>query len=154
MDDADPKKDRLLLNEKRIQDLAQSLRDVAALPDPTGEVLLEKTIEQGMSLQKLTVPLGVVGVIYESRPNVTLDVASLCLRSGNACVLKGGKEAHFSNTYLVSLIHESLAEFGIDPSCGNAFANRPEFVNELLTATKYVDIIIPRGSEGLIQICS
>lgn len=151
MDDADPKKDRLLLNEKRINDLAQSLREVAALPDPTGEVLLEKTIEQGMSLQKLTVPLGVVGVIYESRPNVTLDVASLCLRSGNACVLKGGKEAHFSNTYLVSLIHESLAEMAIDEAAVMLLPTDRKFVNELLTATKYVDIIIPRGSEGLIQ---
>jgi glutamate-5-semialdehyde dehydrogenase len=151
MDDADPKKDRLLLNEKRIIDLAQSLRDVAALPDPTGEVLLEKTIEQGMSLQKLTVPLGVVGVIYESRPNVTLDVASLCLRSGNACVLKGGKEAHYSNTFLVSLIHESLAEMDIDQAAVMLLPTDRKFVNELLTATKYVDIIIPRGSESLIQ---
>jgi glutamate-5-semialdehyde dehydrogenase len=151
MDDADPKKDRLLLTEKRIVDLAQSLRDVAALPDPTGEILLEKTIEQGMSLQKLTVPLGVVGVIYESRPNVTLDVASLCLRSGNACVLKGGKEAHFSNTYLVGLIHESLMEIGIDWSAVMLLPTDRKFVNELLTATQYVDIIIPRGSEGLIQ---
>ena len=151
MDDADPKKDRLLLNERRIINLAQSLRDVAALPDPTGEVLLEKTIEQGMSLQKLTVPLGVVGVIYESRPNVTLDVASLCLRSGNACVLKGGKEAHFSNTYLVGLIHESLVEMGIDQAAVMLLPTDRKFVNELLTATKYVDIIIPRGSEGLIQ---
>jgi glutamate-5-semialdehyde dehydrogenase len=151
MDDADPKKDRLLLNEKRIIDLAQSLREVAALPDPTGAVLLEKTIEQGMSLQKLTVPLGVVGVIYESRPNVTLDVASLCLRSGNACVLKGGKEAHFSNTFLVGLIHESLAEMGIDKAAVMLLPTDRKFVNELLTATKYVDIIIPRGSESLIQ---
>jgi len=151
MDDADPKKDRLLLNEKRIVDLAQSLRDVAALPDPTGEILLEKTIEQGMSLQKLTVPLGVVGVIYESRPNVTLDVASLCLRSGNACVLKGGKEAHFSNTFLVGLIHESLTEAGVDRAAVMLLPTDRKFVNELLTATKYVDIIIPRGSEGLIQ---
>lgn len=151
MDDADPKKDRLLLNEKRIQDLAQSLLDVAALPDPTKGVLLERTIEQGLSLQKIAVPLGVVGVIYESRPNVTLDVASLCLRSGNACVLKGGKEAHFSNTYLVSLIHESLAEFNVPDGAVTLLPAGREFVMELLTATKYVDIIIPRGSEGLIK---
>ena len=151
MDDADPKKDRLLLNEKRIQDLAQSLRDVAALPDPTKGVLLERTIEQGLSLQKIAVPLGVVGVIYESRPNVTLDVASLCLRSGNACVLKGGKEAHFSNTYLVSLIHESLSEFDVPDGAVTLLPTGREFVMELLTATKYVDIIIPRGSESLIK---
>ena len=151
MDDGDPKKDRLLLNETRIKGLVQSLKDVAALPDPTGEVLLERTIEQGLSLKKIAVPLGVVGVIYESRPNVTLDVASLCLRSANACVLKGGKEAHFSNTYLVSLIHESLAEAGVDKGAVTLLPTGREFVNELLTATKYVDIIIPRGSEGLIK---
>jgi len=151
MDDADPKKDRLLLNEKRIQDLAQSLSDIAALPDPTGEVLVERTIEQGLSLKKITVPLGVVGVIYESRPNVTLDVASLCLRSGNACVLKGGKEAHFSNTYLVGLIHESLSEFNVPNGAVTLLPTGREFVMELLTATKYVDIIIPRGSESLIK---
>lgn len=151
MDDADPKKDRLLLNEKRIQDLAQSLKDIAALPDPTGEILVERTIEQGLSLKKITVPLGVVGVIYESRPNVTLDVASLCLRSGNACVLKGGKEAHFSNTYLVGLIHESLSEFGVPDGAVTLLPTGREFVMELLTATKYVDIIIPRGSESLIK---
>lgn len=151
MDDNDPKKDRLLLNESRIKGLAQSLREVAALPDPTGEVLLERTIEQGLLLKKIAVPLGVVGVIYESRPNVTLDVASLCLRSGNACVLKGGKEAHFSNTYLVNLIHESLAEAGIDKGAVTLLPTGREFVHELLTATKYVDIIIPRGSEGLIK---
>ncbi|MEO6284670.1 MAG: glutamate-5-semialdehyde dehydrogenase [Dyadobacter sp.] len=151
MDDADPKKDRLLLNEKRINDLAQSLIDVAGLPDPTGEVFVEKTIEQGLSLKKIAVPLGVVGVIYESRPNVTIDVASLCLRSANACVLKGGKEAHFSNTCLVSLIHETLEEFGVPKAAVTLLPTGREFVGELLTATQYVDIIIPRGSEGLIK---
>ncbi|CAG5007207.1 Gamma-glutamyl phosphate reductase [Dyadobacter sp. CECT 9275] len=151
MDDADPKKDRLLLNEKRIGDLAQSLRDVASLPDPTGEVLLTRSIEQDLALQKVSVPLGVVGVIYESRPNVTIDVASLCLRSGNACVLKGGKEAHFSNTYLVSLIHESLQELGVPAAAVMLLPTGREFVSELLNATQYVDIIIPRGSESLIK---
>jgi glutamate-5-semialdehyde dehydrogenase len=151
MDDADPKKDRLLLNEKRILDLAVSLRDVASLPDPTKDILSEKTIEQGLSLQKIAVPLGVVGVIYESRPNVTIDVASLCLRSANACVLKGGKEAHYSNTYLVGLIHEALAEFGVPGGAVTLLPTGREFVGELLTATQYVDIIIPRGSEGLIK---
>lgn len=151
MDDADPKKDRLLLNARRIQDLAQSLRDVAALPDPTGEVFVEKTLEQGLLLKKIAVPLGVVGVIYESRPNVTIDVASLCLRSGNACVLKGGKEAHFSNTYLVGLILETLAAFNIPGGAVTLLPAGREFVGELLTATQYVDIIIPRGSESLIK---
>jgi glutamate-5-semialdehyde dehydrogenase len=151
MDDADPKKDRLLLNEKRINDLAQSLIDVAGLPDPAGEIFVEKTIQQGLSLKKIAVPLGVVGVIYESRPNVTIDVASLCLRSANACVLKGGKEAHFSNTYLVSLIHEILIQFGVPKAAVTLLPTGREFVGELLTATQYIDIIIPRGSEGLIK---
>ncbi|WP_266368170.1 glutamate-5-semialdehyde dehydrogenase [Tellurirhabdus rosea] len=151
MPDGDPKKDRLLLNESRIRALADSLRDVAALPDPTGEVLLQRTIEQGLQLRKIAVPLGVVGVIYESRPNVTLDVAALCLRSGNACVLKGGKEAHYSNTALVSLIHRALGEAGVPEAAVTLLPPDRAVVNELLTATRYVDIIIPRGSEGLIQ---
>lgn len=151
MDDADPKKDRLLLNHKRINELAQSLIEVAELPDPTGEVFVDKTIQQGLSLKKIAVPLGVVGVIYESRPNVTIDVASLCLRSANACVLKGGKEAQNSNDYLVGLIHESLAEFGVPSAAVTLLPTGREFVGELLTAIQYVDIIIPRGSEGLIK---
>ena len=151
MPDGDPKKDRLFLNEKRIQGLADSLRDVAQLPDPSGEVLLEREIEQGLKLKKIAVPLGVVGAIFESRPNVTVDVAALCLRSGNACVLKGGKEADFSNRYLVSLIHQALAEYHIDTNAAMLLPTDRQFVNELLTATRYVDIIIPRGSESLIQ---
>ncbi len=151
MDDSDPKKDRLLLNEIRIKGLAQSLRDVAQLPDPTGEILLEKTLEQGLQLRKIAVPLGVVGVIYESRPNVTLDVAALCLRSGNACVLKGGKEASYSNACLVELIHQSLDVFGVPREAVMLLPTDRSFVTELLTATRYVDIIIPRGSESLIQ---
>jgi len=149
--DTDPKKDRLLLNPARLKGLAESLRDVARLPDPTGQVLLERTIEQGLQLRKIAVPLGVVGVIYESRPNVTLDVAALCLRSGNACVLKGGKEAHHSNQVLVALIHQALREFGVPEAAVTLLPPDRAVVNELLTATRYVDIIIPRGSEGLIQ---
>ncbi|HLL97213.1 MAG TPA: glutamate-5-semialdehyde dehydrogenase [Spirosoma sp.] len=156
MDSTDPKYDRLKLTESRIDGLAQSLREVALLPDPAGEILVDRTIEQGLKLKKISVPLGVVGVIYEARPNVTVDVASLCLRSGNACVLKGGKEADFSNRYLVGLIQGVLAEFDVPkaavtllPSDGPA--SRGAVVNELLTAVRYVDIIIPRGSESLIQ---
>jgi glutamate-5-semialdehyde dehydrogenase len=102
-------------------------------------------------MQKIAVALGVVGVIYESRPNVTLDVAALCLRSGNACVLKGGKEASFSNSYLVGLIHESLRAFELPEAAVMLLPTNRKYVNELLTATRYVDIIIPRGSESLIQ---
>ncbi|WP_234735984.1 glutamate-5-semialdehyde dehydrogenase [Tellurirhabdus bombi] len=149
--DTDPKKDRLLLTDKRIADLANSLREVAQLPDPAGQVLLEREIEQGLVLRKVAVPLGVVGVIYESRPNVTLDVASLCLRSGNACVLKGGKEAHHSNLALVALIHRALQEFQVPEAAVLLLPPDRAVVNDLLTATRYVDIIIPRGSESLIQ---
>lgn len=151
MPESDPKYDRLKLTKARIADLSTSLRQVAVLPDPAGEVILERTIEQGLQLKKITVPLGVVGVIYEARPNVTVDVASVCLRSGNACVLKGGKEADFSNRYLVGLIQGVLVEFGVPKAAVTLLPPDRAVVNELLTATRYVDIIIPRGSESLIQ---
>jgi len=147
----DPKYDRLKLTEPRVDGLVRSLRDVAVLPDPAGEVLVERTIEQGLTLKKIAVPLGVVGVIYEARPNVTVDVASLCLRSGNACVLKGGKEADFSNRYLVGLIQGVLVEFDVPKAAVTLLPPDRSVVNELLTAVRYVDIIIPRGSESLIQ---
>lgn len=154
--DDDPKKDRLKLTEARVADLARSLNEVANLPDPSGQVLLDRTIEKGLQLRKLAVPLGVVGAIYESRPNVTVDVAALCLRSGNACVLKGGKEADFSNRVLVGLIEQALEAFDIPKAAVTLLpldgeGQRGAVVNELLTATRYVDIIIPRGSESLIQ---
>lgn len=151
MDKADPKYDRLLLTESRIQGLADSLREVAVLPDPTGEILVERNLENGLNIKKIAVPMGVVGVIYESRPNVTIDVASLCLRSGNACVLKGGKEAIFSNTCLVGLIHEALAKFGVAADAVLLLSTDRKFTEELLKATRFVDIIIPRGSDSLIQ---
>jgi glutamate-5-semialdehyde dehydrogenase len=151
MDKADPKYDRLLLNESRIQGLADSLREVALLPDPTGEILIERNLENGLNIKKIAVPMGVVGVIYESRPNVTIDVASLCLRSGNACVLKGGKEAIFSNTCLIGLIHQALAKFGVADEAVLLLPTDRKFTEELLKATRYVDIIIPRGSDSLIQ---
>jgi len=151
MDKADPKYDRLLLTESRIQGLADSLREVALLPDPTGEILTERNLENGLNIKKIAVPIGVVGVIYESRPNVTIDVASLCLRSGNACVLKGGKEAIFSNTCLVGLIHQILVKFGVADEAVLLLPSDRKFTDELLKATRYVDIIIPRGSDSLIQ---
>lgn len=147
----DPKYDRLKLTESRVLDLAQSLRDVARLPDPTGVLLLEREIKPGLHLKKIAVPLGVVGVIYESRPNVTIDVAALCLRSGNACVLKGSREADFSNRALVVLIQQVLEEFAIPKAAVTLLPSDRAVVSELLTATRYVDIIIPRGSESLIQ---
>ena len=151
MPETDPKYDRLKLTETRVADLSKSLREVAVLPDPAGEVIIDRTIEQGLKLKKIAVPLGVVGVIYEARPNVTVDVASLCLRSGNACVLKGGKEADFSNRYLISLIQGVLVEFGVPKAAVTLLPPDRAVVNELLTATRYVDIIIPRGSDSLIQ---
>ena len=147
----DPKKDRLLLNEKRLMDLAQSIRDIAALPDPSGQLLLERTLPNGIQLRKIAVPLGVVGIIYESRPNVTLDVSALCLRSGNAVVLRGGSEAIHSNRALVAVIHQALDEMAIPRAAVTLLPTDRALMQELLTATRYVDIIIPRGSEALIQ---
>jgi glutamate-5-semialdehyde dehydrogenase len=151
MPDSDPKKDRLRLTEARVADLAASLRQVALLPDPSGEVVLEREIEQGLRLKKLAVPLGVVGVIYESRPNVTVDVAALCLRSGNACVLKGGKEADHSNRVLVGLIQDVLTDYNVPTAAVTLLPADRAATSELLTAVRYVDIIIPRGSDSLIQ---
>ncbi len=149
--DADPKKDRLRLSPARLQDLAHSLRQVARLPDPAGLLMAERELQPGLWLKKLAVPLGVVGVIYESRPNVTVDVAALCLRSGNGCVLKGGKEADYSNRALVGLIQAVLREFDVPEAAVQLLPPTRAAVAELLTATRYVDVLIPRGSESLIQ---
>jgi glutamate-5-semialdehyde dehydrogenase len=151
MDTADPKYDRLSLTESRILGLATALRNVSVLRDPVGQILLEKTLPNGLLLQKVSNPLGVIGIIYESRPNVTIDVASLCLRSGNAAILKGGKEAHFSNTYLVSLIHQVLVEYNIPTEAVTLLPTDRTYTQALLEAEKYVDVIIPRGSAGLIN---
>lgn len=151
MPDNDPKKDRLLLTEVRIEDLAKSVEDIAALPDPSNRLLSEKILDNGLLVQKITVPLGVVGVIYESRPNVTVDVAALCIQSGNVCLLRGGTDAFYTNTYLVALIQEVLADFDLDVSIVQLLPADRKFMPELLTATKYVDILIPRGSQQLID---
>lgn len=151
MPDTDPKKDRLLLNTTRILALAQSLEDIALLPDPSNQVISEKRLENGLLVRKQTVPLGVVGVIYESRPNVTVDVAALCIRSGNACVLRGGTDAFYTNTMLVSIIREALQEAGSDPEAVQLLPTDRAFIGEMLTAVKYIDILIPRGSQQLIE---
>lgn len=151
MEDSNPKKDRLLLNESRIKDLANSLHDVIKLEDPTGKVLSDITTENGLHIQKITVPIGVVGVIYEARPNVTIDVAALCLYAGNAVVLRGGSDAEFTNQILVTLIHQALKENNIDENAVQLLPVDRKFVKELLEAVKYVDIIIPRGSQQLID---
>ncbi len=151
MDLADPKYDRLELTESRIQDLAESMREVANLTDPSGQIILERELDNGLKIKKIAVPMGVVGVIYEARPNVTVDVTALCLRSGNAVVLRGGSDAFDTNSFLVNLIHNVLKEFGVDTNCITLLPPDRKLVKELLTATRYVDLIIPRGSESLIQ---
>lgn len=151
MADEDPKKDRLLLNEARIQQLADSVNEIAALPDPANEVVLERTLENGLHVQKRTVPLGVVGVIYESRPNVTIDVAALCIRSGNVCILRGGSDAFYTNTILVQIIQEVLKEFQVNVHAVQLLPVDRSLIQEMLTAVKYIDIIIPRGSQQLIE---
>jgi glutamate-5-semialdehyde dehydrogenase len=146
-----PMRDRLLLTTERIQDLANSVREVALLPDPSGQVLLQKTLSNGLDLQKILVPLGVVGVIYESRPNVTIDVAALCLRSGNAAVLRGGSDAWRTNHILVSLIHQALQKAEFPTDLVYLMPTDREHVPTLLTAVRFIDVIIPRGSDALIQ---
>jgi glutamate-5-semialdehyde dehydrogenase len=150
-DPQNPMRDRLLLTEQRILALAASLHDVAQLPDPSGQVLVDKILANGLHLQKKSVPLGVVGVIYESRPNVTIDVAALCIRSGNAAVLRGGSDAWHTNSILVSLIHASLQSVGLSADLVRLLPTDRAHVTTLLTAVKYIDVIIPRGSDALIQ---
>jgi glutamate-5-semialdehyde dehydrogenase len=146
-----PMRDRLLLSTSRILDLAKSVREVALLPDPSGRLLLHKTLANGLDLQKIAVPLGVVGVIYESRPNVTIDVAALCLRSGNAAVLRGGTDAWHTNRILVSIIHQALQQAEFPTELVRLMPTDRELVHTLLTAVKFIDVIIPRGSDALIQ---
>ncbi len=151
MDENDPKYDRLLLNEDRLKDIASDLRNVASLPSPVGEILQQKTLDNGLEVSKVRVPMGVIAVIFESRPNVTFDVFALCLKSLNACVLKGSRDAHDSNTIAVSLMHTVLREHGIDP--GVVFLAPPErhWLPEILQAVDIIDLAIPRGSRGLID---
>lgn len=149
--DSDPKKDRLRLNPERLRDIRQGILDVANLSDPSGKTLLNTTLPNGLVLKKLAVPLGVVGVIYESRPNVTLDVTALCLRSGNAVVLRGGSDAWNSNRALVTIIHKTLLENNLPTEVVALLPTDRELLPELLTATRFVDVLIPRGSDQLIQ---
>lgn len=151
MDDSNPKKDRLMLNEARIKGLADSLHSIAKLPSPCNAVLMEQTMENGIKLQKIAVPMGVVGAIYESRPNVTIDIAALSLKSSNGCILRGGSDAYHSNVVLVSFVHEALVQHGFDPKVVCLFPIDRKYISELLTAVKYVDLIIPRGSQNLIN---
>lgn len=151
MPQEDPKYDRLELNTSRLQGIAHDLRNVAALPYPIGEVLEEGTLSSGLSIEKVRVPLGVVGIIYESRPNVTYDVFALCLKSGNACLLKGGSDAEYSNRIIVSLIKETLKAQSINPDIIALLPPERKATEALLNAVGSVDIIIPRGSQNLIN---
>jgi glutamate-5-semialdehyde dehydrogenase len=151
MPQSDPKYDRLKLTDQRIRDIANDLRNVSNLPSPLGITLESRNLPSGLHLEKVTVPLGVIGIIYESRPNVTFDVFSLCLKSGNACVLKGGSDAEFSNTLIVKIIKEVLLEHQLDPQIIQLLPSDRSATHELLNAVGYVDIIIPRGSQNLID---
>lgn len=150
MDPEDPKYDRLLLSPKRLESIAADLRKVAGLPSPVGQVLEARTLPNGLELSRVTVPMGVIGIVFESRPNVTFDVFALCLKSGNASVLKGSRDAHFSNIAIVELIHQVLGERGLADICYLAPSQR-EALGHILQAVDYVDLIIPRGSQGLID---
>ena len=147
----DPMRDRLLLNSDRISHLSKSVVEITKLKDPTGQILTDKILSNGLKLTKISVPLGVVGVIFESRPNVTVDVAALCIRSGNAAVLRGGSDAWHSNVILVQLIHQALILAGLSPDLVRLLPTDRKHVSTLLNAVKYVDVIIPRGSDALIQ---
>jgi len=150
-DPASERNDRLMLNEQRIKNIANSIRKVSKLPNPSGVILAQRTLENGLKLRKISVPLGVAAAIYESRPNVTFDIAALCLRSQNGCVLKGSSEAEHTNQASIKLIKKVLKQNGINPDCITLLPSARETVNELFTATKYIDVLIPRGSDGLIQ---
>ena len=146
--------DRLSLDEKRIASMAEGIREVAALEDPCGRVLDEIRRDNGMVIRKVSVPLGVVAIIYESRPNVTSDAAALCFKSGNVCVLRSGKEAFKSAHAIVSALKEGLKKCGISEDMINLVEDTTrQSANELMTAEGYVDLLIPRGGKGLISAC-
>ncbi|ENM5760610.1 glutamate-5-semialdehyde dehydrogenase [Vibrio mimicus] len=146
--------DRLLLNESRLQAIASDVRNVIKLSDPVGSEIDSRVLENGMSLARRRVPLGVVGVIYEARPNVTIDIAALCLKTGNAAILRGGKETFFSNMELVNVIQSALDKAGL-PVASVQYIEKPdrELVTQLLKMDDYVDMIIPRGGAGLHKMC-
>lgn len=151
MDPGDPKYDRLTLTAERVNGIAEDLRNVARLKSPVGQILTQKTLRNGLELKKIRVPLGVIGIIYEARPNVTFDVFSLCLKSGNVCILKGGSDAEASNVAIISLIHKVLDLHGAVSDIVQLLPATREATNDLLNAVDYVDIIIPRGSQQLID---
>lgn len=151
MDIKNPLYDRLQLTEKRLDDIAADMRNVASLPSPLGHITKQKTLPNGLRLCRISVPFGVIGMIYEARPNVTYDVFSLCFKSGNACVLKGGSDADLSNQESVELIHEVLSRFGVNPDVVTLLPATHEATGEMLNAVGYIDLCIPRGGRRLID---
>lgn len=146
--------DRLRLTEKRIAAMAQGIREVAALPDPVGKILQETRLPNGLSLSKIRVPIGVIGIIYESRPNVTSDACALCLKSGNVCVLRGGRDAFNSSFAIVSVMKKALSACGLDPEFIQIVEDvSREGAMEMMSAVSYIDALIPRGGAGLIRAC-
>ena len=151
MDPKNPLYDRLQLTDKRLEDIASDMRNVSKLPSPLGRVLKESTLPNGLRLKRVSVPFGVIGMIYEARPNVTFDVFSLCFKSGNACVLKGGKDADNSNRAEVEIIHQVLEANGVNPDVVTLMEATHEATAEMLNAVGYIDVCIPRGGRKLID---
>ena len=151
MDQADPMYDRLLLNAARLEAIAGDIRNVATLPSPLDIVLEKRTLPNGLGLKIVSVPIGVIGIIYEARPNVTFDVFALCLKSGNATVLKGGSDAMYSNIAIVDLIHAVLKKHSINPDTLYLLPSEREAAAVMLNAVGFIDMIIPRGSQKLID---
>ena len=151
MDCQNPLYDRLLLTPERLDGIAGDMRHVGGLPDPLHRILTDRTMPNGLHLQRISVPFGVIGIIYEARPNVTFDVFSLCLKSGNACILKGGKDADASNRAAITLIHEVLKNYGINTDIAALLPATRESTSQLLHAAGYVDLVIPRGGTDLIK---
>jgi glutamate-5-semialdehyde dehydrogenase len=151
MEKSNPMYDRLLLSKERIEGIAADIRNVASLPSPLGRLIDETVRPNGMRISRIAVPFGVVGIIYEARPNVSFDVFSLCLKSGNACVLKGGTDAHNSNKAIVNVIQSVLESFGLDKNIVTLLPAGREATAELMNAVGVVDVIIPRGGKGLIE---
>jgi glutamate-5-semialdehyde dehydrogenase len=151
MPTTDPRYDRLRLTPERLQGIAQDLRNVAALPSPLGAVLSQNELANGLRLSKVRVPLGVVGIIYEARPNVTIDSLSICLKTGNACLLKGGSDAAASNAALIEVAGPVLARHGLPLAAATLLPPDRAATEALLLAVGYVDVVIPRGSQGLIN---
>ena len=151
MDPSNPLYDRLQLTKSRMEGIASDMRNVATLPTPLGHITKQKTLPNGLRLCRVSVPFGVIGMIYEARPNVTFDVFSLCFKSGNACVLKGGKDADCSNREEVALIHEILEQYGVSKDVVALLPATHEATGEMLNAVGYIDLCIPRGGRKLID---